>query len=456
MRPRRFVGRREQLARLDAALAQVEAGDPQVVVLAGDAGIGKSRLLEQLADRVDELGGIALRTVCVDLGTHGLPWAPVTAALRHLIDKLGVDQLSAMSPNSHRLLDLLPEFSTPADDDDPGLPLVDLVTELLKQVGIERTLCWVVDDLHWADEATRGLIDYIARTMHASRVLIATAYRTDDLELRNPLRPFLAQMARLDHVHRIELGPFTRAETSELIADELHEQPSEELLDVVFRKSGGNALYAVELARAGNAAELPETFRDLLLGRIQMLPVETRLVLRHAAIAGRSVPHRLLEETVGLPDELLLAVADAVEARVLVADGADYSFRHGLLREAVAFDILPVERARLHRSCAEALEGDPSLSVPERYAAVVGTHWDEAATRDEPCRIYCGPPARRADLMHTANGLSCSIVLPVSGRSSPMPKPSPTPICSMCTRRPQRRRRGRATSSGCSTSSTVR
>jgi len=399
-RPKPFVGRREQLARLDAALAQVDAGEPQVVMLAGDAGIGKSRLLEQLADRVEELGGICLRTVCVDLGTHGLPWAPVTAALRQLIDQLGVARLSTMSPNVHRLLDLLPEYRVPAAADDPEPPLVDLVTALIKQVGTEHTLCWVIDDLHWADEATRNLVDYVARTMTASRLLIASAYRTEDLEPRHPLRPFLAQLSRLDHVHRLELGPFSRAETSELIAEELHEQPSEELLDLVYRKSGGNALYAVELARAGDVAGLPETLRDLLLGRIQVLADDTRRVLRHAAIAGRSVPHRLLEETVGLgTDALVLALADAVEAQVLVADGSDYSFRHGLLREAVVSGILPVERARLHGACAEALEGDPSLSVPERFAAVVGTHWDEAgdAAKALPYLLRAADEADRVD-----------------------------------------------------------
>jgi predicted ATPase len=194
-------------------------------------------------------------------------------------------------------------------------------------------------------------------------VLVLAAYRSDELAQDHPLRPFLAELGRLQRVRRLELGRFNRAETAELIA--FHGlRPSARLVEDSYRRSGGNAFFALELAALGDPAGLPESLRDLLLRRLTGLAEPTRQVVRVAAVSGQPVRHRLLAAVAGLAEpELLSGVRGAVDAQVLVPDGDGYAFRHPLVCEAVLDGLLPVERARLHRAVAEALEADPGLAA---------------------------------------------------------------------------------------------
>jgi len=364
----RFVGRRDQLAWLDRVVRSAEAGEPQLVVIGGDAGIGKSALMGHLADRLDETGWRVLRTACIELGTEGLPLAPLTQALRLLVEQLGADSLDPT------LLHLLPEFGRAGHD---RARLFELYGALLQRLGSEHPLLWIVDDLHWADRSTRELLGFLARTLRASAVLIVTAYRADDLDRSSPLRPFLAELRRVPGVHRFELPGLTRAETAELLRETLGRRPADDLVDRVHRRSGGNALMAIELALSDGG--VPESLRDLLLARIDLLPETARYVVQRAAIGGRSIPHGLLAAISGLPeDELFKALRVAADQRVLLPDAGRYQFRHALLREAVVGELLPAERTRLHRICAEALEADPSLVAADAYAAELAYHWNEA------------------------------------------------------------------------------
>jgi len=215
--PEQFVGRRDQLALLDEAVRTAQTGEPQFVVFGGDAGVGKTRLMEHFADRVEEAGVRVLRTACVELGSQGLPLAPVTAALRQLVGPGGAEAMAQLHPGGKALLRLLPEFGSPAGVADRGR-LFDLFGALLQRLGAEYPLLWLIDDVHWADRSTRDLLGFLARTLRASRILVVAAYRIDDLALGHPLRPFLAELQRLPGVRRIELASFSRAETGELLA----------------------------------------------------------------------------------------------------------------------------------------------------------------------------------------------------------------------------------------------
>ena len=361
-----FVARREQLELLDAALRDVEAGEPRLVVFGGDAGIGKTRLIGQFADRVADAGVRVLRTGCIELGVEGLPLAPVNDALRQLVALVGADELTAMGAGA--LLRLLPEYG-----DEPSRPdarVLDLFGAVLQRLGTEHPLVWLVDDLHWADRTTLDLLGLLARTLRATRVLIVIAYRTDDPATGEPFRSFLAELSRLPSVRRSEVRPFNRAETAELLgADDV-------LVDRVFRASGGNALYAVELARAEPGPGLPATLRDLLLARTARLPEPARQVLRYAAVGGPAVSHRLLAALAGMPEpELMAGLRAATGQQVLVPMGDGYAFRHGLLRDAVLSELLPAERIGMHRAAAEALTADPDLVPADRAAAVLAHHW---------------------------------------------------------------------------------
>lgn len=379
-----FVGRRDQLAQLDDALRTAQAGEPRLVLVDGDAGVGKSRLLAQFADRVSEAGVMVLSTTCVELGTEGLPLAPVGAALRQLIDLVGRDALTRDQPGVTDLLRLLPEYG---GAEAGGVPkLSDLYAALLQRLGSEHPLVWVVDDLQWADRSTRELTGYLARTLRATRVLVIAAYRTDDLDRRHPLRPFLAELQRLPSVARVSVGGLSRAETAQLV---------ERDAELVFTRSRGNPLFALELARAG---AMTESLRDLLLRGLAGLDDTAQEVVRRTAVGGRQVSHQLLEATSGLdPMTLLKAVRSAADNQLLLPAGNGYAFRHALVREAVASELLPAERRALHLSYAEALASDPSLVPPDRLAAEAAYHWYEAgdAARALPALLAAATSASR-------------------------------------------------------------
>jgi DNA-binding CsgD family transcriptional regulator/tetratricopeptide (TPR) repeat protein len=367
-----FVGRREQLALVDDAVRLAHLAEPQFLVFGGEVGVGKTHLLAQVADRLAAAGMRVLSSACVELGTEGLPLGPVTGLLRDLVHDLGDTGVRDLLPGADALLGLLPELGLPAQPPSGQARLFDLFAALLRRLGAERPVLLVIDDLQWADRSTRELLGYLARTMRAARVLTVLAYRSDDLDNRHPLRPFLAELERLRGVRRSELAGFSRAELAELLGDG-------SLVDQVYRRSGGNALFAEELAQSRGGGDVPESLRDLLLYRIESLPADALRVVRLAAVGGGRVPHRLLAAVAGFDEVALLdALRTAIAAQVLVATADTYEFRHGLLREVAAADLLPAERIRLHRLYAEALEADPGVVPADRLAAELAHHWHGA------------------------------------------------------------------------------
>lgn len=373
----RLVARGRQLALIDAAVRDAESGDPRFVVLAGDAGVGKTRIMEHVAGERAAAGARVLRGGCVELGAEGLPLAPVTAILRALVTEIGPDGLDALLPGAADLRRLLPESG--ARTEPSGRARVfELFAALVVRLGAERPLLLVVDDLHWADRSTRDLLGLLARSLRGTRVLTLLAFRTDALGRRHPLRAFAANLERLPSVRRIDVPPFDRAQTAELLAALSGGRPPDALVDRVYRASGGNPLFAGELARTEDA-RLPGGLRDLLLDRFGELPPDARDLVRTAATGGTRVSHRLLAEVARLAEpDLVAALRSATDAQVLVADGDGYAFRHSMMHQAVAGDLLPAERTALHRVYAAALEREPGLTEPGRAAAETAFHWGEA------------------------------------------------------------------------------
>ncbi|HEU4422175.1 MAG TPA: ATP-binding protein, partial [Pilimelia sp.] len=191
MGSRRLVGRRDQLARLDEAVRLADAGEPQFVVFGGESGVGKTRLMEHVAERLESGGARVLRTRCVELGTQGLPLAPLTTALRQLVALLGAEALSRTLFGADALVRLLPEYADARPVEQDRARLFALFAGLLQRLGAAHPLVWIIDDLHWSDRSTRDLIGYLARALTGSRILVLTAYRDDYTERHHPLRPFL-------------------------------------------------------------------------------------------------------------------------------------------------------------------------------------------------------------------------------------------------------------------------
>ncbi|WP_308211774.1 helix-turn-helix transcriptional regulator [Actinoallomurus soli] len=383
------MGRRREYEVLAAALDEAAMGDAQVVLVGGEAGVGKTRLVERFADGARDRGVTVLTGACVASDRDGLPLAPILMALRGLIGRIGTDPLIALCSGLPDLARLLPEpgFAPPGGAPAGQARLFHQFAVFVQRLGADHPVVIIVEDLHWADEATRLLLDVLARNLRDTRVLIIATYRSDDLHRGHPLRPFLAEFKRVEGVRHLELGRLGRAETAELIAAALGGRPSCTLVRRVFDRSGGNAFLVEELLRAqrgGTSFSLDDSLRDLLISRIECLPDLSRQVIRLIAIERSRVPHPVVAAVAGLPDETLLdALRAAIDAHVLVADGEGYDFRHALVREALVADLLPGERMRLHRAYAVALETRPELLPPERLPGGLAYHWAGAG---EPAR----------------------------------------------------------------------
>src|SRR5215218_6835394 len=389
-----FVGRTEELARLAAAADRAAAGTPTAVLVGGEAGVGKTRLVGELVASARQAGATVLVGGCVELGGEGMPFAPLIEALRPFVRDLDEPELARLVPGRARaeLARLLPELAAPAGagagagerpafGGDPGPwsdrgRLFELLLVLLERLGAERPAVLVVEDLHWADRSTRDLLAFLHRNLRHGRLLLVMTYRSDELHRRHPLRPFLAELDRGRRAERLELDRFGRDEVAAQLAGIMGAPAPAELTERIHARSGGNAFFVEELAAvAGPGAhadgELPPSLRDTLLARIELLAEPTQQVLGVASAAGARVGHDLLAEVAGLGEaELLAGLREAVSARVLLVDADDgaYGFRHALVKEAVYAELLPGERTRLHARFAAALAardgaGDPGLAA---------------------------------------------------------------------------------------------
>ncbi|GHB40315.1 LuxR family transcriptional regulator [Streptomyces viridiviolaceus] len=362
-----LVGREAELARLTGVLERARGGAARAVLIAGDAGVGKTRVLDEVADRAAQAGTTVLTGHCVDLGDVGLPYLPFT----EILGVLAGDERFAPVLAAHPVLDRLLGGGTDATRHaDARLRLFEGVAALLVELAQAAPLLLVLEDLHWADQSSRdllrfllsrGILQHPAGGAPAHRLAVFASYRADDLHRRHPLRPLLAELVRLPAVERMELRPLPDADVARLVRA-LRERPlPDATVHRIVERAEGNAFYAEELVAATDtpAGGVPTGLVDVLLIRFEQLSDTAQQVLRTAAVAGRRVGHDLLRDAVGLPEaELETALREAVERQLLVpGEGDTYSFRHALAREAVYADLLPGERARLHGAFARLLAG---------------------------------------------------------------------------------------------------
>jgi DNA-binding CsgD family transcriptional regulator len=404
-----FVGRVEELSILEAAQMRAAIGEPAVVLMGGEAGVGKTRLVAELIARCPIEGTRVLAGGCVPVGEGALPYAPIVEALRTLLGDVGVAAVRQLvGPSWPELARLLPALGEPDGsgplDHAAQSRLFELLLGLLGRLAEQAPLVLVVEDLHWADQSTRDLLAFLIRNLRRERVLLLVTYRNDEPG-QDRLGPYLAELDRGGPVQRLELPRLDRDETAGQLAGILGAAPAADLVDGVFARSEGNPFFTEELlesVRAGSG-RLPATMRDLLHGRIEALSDPAKQVLRVAAAAGRQVPHRLLVAVAGLDEEQLDdALREAIAHQLLVArpGGDDYDFRHALLQEVVYASLLPGERARLHAVLAEALVAHPGWAggTAATVAAELAHHWQAAGELERalPALIEAGLAAERA------------------------------------------------------------
>jgi len=370
------------MRRLRAAFARADRGEAYAVLVAGDAGVGKTRLLTELAEHAAGRGALVLTGRCLDVREGGLPYLPFAEALAPLNqgDDPAVTEAVRARPALSRLL---PQGTMPpshAGEDQPDtsgerdlpyrarqeqdlgqLQLFDAVLGVLTQIAQHRPVVLVLEDLHWADSSSRNLLSFLLNRLRGQRLLVVASYREEDVHRRHPLWALLVELRRLPAVSKVELRPFGAAEGREFV-EALADGPlPPEVVAGVAERSEGNPFFAEELMAAGAECEdLPAELAEVLLARLERLSPDARRVVRTISAAGDSVAHAALAEVTGVGElELDEALREAVHHHVLIVERGAYTFRHALLQEAVYADLLPGERVRMHAAYAERIRRIP-------------------------------------------------------------------------------------------------
>lgn len=403
----RLVGRARELGELTAALDAVRSGGNRTMVIAGEAGIGKTRLLDELTSHAD--GVTVLTGQCADEGSGPLPYAALAGLLRGIVRTVGPEAVvAAAGPAAGALSVVAPQLVTPASDAGADR-LPEVLANLLTGLAAERPVIVIMEDLHWSDDVTRAVALRLARTAPDGLLLLLT-YRSDDVGRAHPLRTVMAELDRARLTTRLDLARLGVAEVREMAHDLLggsagrqeslaHGQdhgpaarldaglaaePFAELAD----RSEGVPFYVEELVGFLDT-DLPDSLRDILLLRYWNLSREAQALCRVVAAAGPRVWHDVLDDvladvTTGVGPEPEEGLREAVDAQVLVTTDIGYAFRHALAQEAVYAELLPGERRRLHAAYARALEG--ALVRRARSVAKlsrIADHWWRAGVLDK-------------------------------------------------------------------------
>jgi DNA-binding CsgD family transcriptional regulator/tetratricopeptide (TPR) repeat protein len=401
-----FVGRAAELDLLDATLAALSERGAATVLVGGEAGIGKSRLMEEFAARALSRGALVAIGGCTPTDSGGLPYGPIVSVLRDVSRQLvrrnsGGDANRAIEAAiglARRHLGLVTDddaVTTAGADAIAPAPTANLLKTKLFEAVLDSVdalsqrspVVLVFEDLQWADSASAEVIDFLTRNLVDRPALLVCTYRTDEVSPGGVLGRFLPELGRHGRVSRFELAGLDRPEMATMLTNILGTTPDWALIDAVQARSAGNPFFAEELAAARQVSTLPTSLRDVVMIRIERLSPQARQVVAIAATAGTSFHHRLLSSAAAAAhlDHAALdaAIAEAVESHVLVADPTQGSlrFRHALLREAAYDVLLPGERSRLHAALATALTQHPELAAAGPGHAVIelADHWWEAA-----------------------------------------------------------------------------
>jgi hypothetical protein len=413
-----FVGRSQELARLEQHLALATAGARQLVLVRGDPGAGKTRLVCEFARQAHDSAGTTVLLGGADEAI-GLPYQPVVEFLGQLD---GEWLRSALSADDRSVLAVLsPSLGAAAPPSDPESDryrLFSAVVRLLEQVTATGPAIWIVDDLQWSGKPTLDLMRHVLRVAPDLKLLVLATHRTSDPGAGTVLVDFLADVDRLEGVQTLTPAGLTRDEVAQLVGTEHAE--------AIATRAGGNPFFVTELGRhvadTGDLHQLPGTVMDVVRGRLARLSAEARAALAVGATAGVTFRPDLVGEVVGRP--VLDALNEAVTARLLDEDvGAAlrYRFAHALVRQAIYEDLGTTRRLQLHADVAAALEKlypDPEPVLPDLAA-----HWSAAAPLGHHVTaiVWCRRAADRASegLGFDEAGQHLTIALDLAERAAP-------------------------------------
>jgi ATP/maltotriose-dependent transcriptional regulator MalT len=384
-----LVGRQTESKALSETLERVIGGQSATVLVGGEAGVGKSRLVQELIAQAREGGARALVGGCVELDGGGIPFAPVVDMLRALAGELSPAELNTLLGSARseisRLMPELDDGRTAATTGERSpSTMLELILGVIFRLASDRPLVLVFEDLQWADRSSLDLISLLVASATGRRLLLVFTVRSDELHRAHPFRRMAARWEQQRAVERLELDRLGRRDVAGQIEAILDERPDGELVEFVFERSEGIPLFVEELLGAMRDGGidpdyLPPSLRDVLLARADRLSDSAEHVLRVASAAARWVPEQLLLIVARLSErELYPALREAVDQQLLVVDsaGRGYGFRHALARAAIHDDLLPGERAQLHKAYAQALEDNNELAgTGLDLASALAHHW---------------------------------------------------------------------------------
>ncbi len=374
-----FVGRARELKQLNELLSSAADSRPSVALLSGEAGMGKSTLVQEFAGSAPERVRV-LSGACIGLGLGGIPYAPLIDALRGLMrDAGGEEQARALiGPVGSELFGLITDSAGSGLLGAPGaqVRVFGAVMSMLAHLGERAPILLIFEDMHWTDPSTLDLVRYLTRVKSNERVMLLCTYRSS-LPRGHALRGLLAEPDFTRRVHRISLGGFTRPEFREFTHNLVGELDPDRRLRL-FDLSEGNPFFAELLLTARDATRLPDNVKELMQAQLELLSEHAAAVTRVAAVAGRRVSDRLLAAVSQVDDPLLdRAIRECTEAQILIEHEAEtYEFRHALLRETVYESLRGSERRRMHAAMARALAADDQADA--RAAMEMAHHWFQA------------------------------------------------------------------------------
>jgi tetratricopeptide (TPR) repeat protein len=417
-----FVGRSDAVAALEAEWKMVRERGLRVVVLAGEPGIGKTRLVTEFARTAHDDGATVLAGSCHE--ESFVPYQPFVEALRHYIACCPPAELAVqVTPRRAQLAAIVPELEDPRAPYGPtGLGaeqerfrLFETVSSLLADAAHLRPLVLFLDDLHWADQSSLLLLRHLARSAKSAPLMVLGTYRPVEVGEEHPLAEALAELRRSRALERLSLSGLGEGEVAELIAGRTGEQAPRGFVRRVAERSEGNPFFIEELLHDVGAESdwdaaaggVPDSVRDLLLRRLRGLGDDCRKVLSVAAVAGREFELYVLERVLEHPrDRLIDLIEEAIDAGVLVEHAQSVGrlgFSHALFRETIYEQLSATRKATIHGRIAAAIEQAPT-DRPDERAGTLAYHYRAAGELRKAFDYHCraAAAAERVHAQETA------------------------------------------------------
>lgn len=404
--PGPFVGRGRELERLAAAWQTALGGGLHAVLIAGEPGVGKTRLAGEWSRQAYRQGAVVLYGRSdEDLGA---PYQPFAEALRALVPCIGAQRLrglrgvEALLPLVPGLTDVLPDLSAPprADPDTERYALFDAVVALLGLASARAPVVLILDDLHWAAKPTLLLLRHLLRFGDHTRVQVVATYRSTDLDRSHPLAAMLADLHRDGTANRLALGGLDEDDVSAYVAEAGYDD--EDLARALASVTGGNPFFLIEALRhvdesggVWDPSTLPQGVREAVSRRLSRLPTETNKALAAAAVVGSHFALELVERVVD--QDLVDAFDEAAKAGIVIEESVGrYRFNHAIVRQSLLAELASVRRMRLHQRIATTLENDPGAD--DELLAELAHHYFECAWAGNAAKAveYCRRAADQA------------------------------------------------------------